>query len=107
MAAHSDEYLLHLISIFNLCNNVTATARTLHQPRTTVQFQLKAAEKKFPDLINVSSDRPINQHNIKFNKPIQNERHWAVTHTSGPANRLLCGKRLQKLPRKLNPMPLF
>ena len=78
MAAHSDEYLLHLISIFNLCNNVTATARTLHQPRTTVQFQLKAAEKKFPDLINVSSDRPINQHNIKFNKPIQNERHWAI-----------------------------
>jgi Calcineurin-like phosphoesterase len=54
--SHSDEYLLHLISVFNLSHNVSATARHFGIPRTTLQEQLKAARKKFPALISFNNE---------------------------------------------------
>lgn len=73
---HSEEYLLHILKIFNSCKNVSALARHLNLPRTTAQTQLRAAELKFPGLV---QKQPVPNH--FGNQKVTVEQHiqqWSV-----------------------------
>jgi predicted MPP superfamily phosphohydrolase len=49
--AHSDEYLMNVISIYNQCKSVSGTAKILNLSRTTAQSQIKTAHKLYPKLV--------------------------------------------------------
>jgi len=80
--AHSEEYLMHLVSVFNTIKTVTGTARHFNLPRTTIQTQLQVAKKIYPELLETKQSIGTSASAIKTAPPKQ--AYWSIQKLYAP-----------------------